>query len=190
MVAVAGVLAGVLGCVAAAVYTAARWVRWAWICGTGAAGAETEGFDVAMGKFDIARGRNKTKGLAIWCGLALLIIGGLGFAGWALLDNPARKDVIDPSVYDSVKVGEAETDVRDKLPDRGSMAEGLDDEWPAKPKDAKCLTLFSAERAEHQGRNRVFRFCFKDKKLIEKAQGHARFTIDPQAPTSTITPQG
>ena len=77
--------------------------------------------------------------------------------------------MIEPSVYDSVKVGDAETKVRDELPDGDSfLTEGLDDKGPAKPKDAECLHLLSTEDVDDQGRDRAFRFCFKDGKLIEK----------------------
>ena len=140
------------------------------LLGDGGAVVDWSGPPLRQKEFDIAMGsRSKTKGFAIGCGLALLITGGLGFAGCAVLANEAEKGLIEPSVYDSVKAGDAETKVRDKLPDGDSFTtEGLDDKGPAKPKDAKCLTLISTEDLDDQGRDRVFRFCFKDGKLIEK----------------------
>jgi hypothetical protein len=77
--------------------------------------------------------------------------------------------MIEPSVYNLVKVGDAETAVRDKLPDGKSfLTEGLNDKGPAKPKDTTCLTLMSTETADDPDKEPVFRFCFKDGKLIEK----------------------
>lgn len=120
-------------------------------------------------EFDNAIGSKKTKGIAIGCGLSVLIVGALGALAFVLLMNWADKGLIEPSVYDSVKVGGAETAVRDKLPEEDSFLTGdLDGKGPAKPKDAECLHLLSTEDVDDQGRDRVFRFCFKGGKLIEK----------------------
>ncbi|WP_405594849.1 sensor histidine kinase [Streptomyces sp. NBC_01092] len=119
-------------------------------------------------EFDNAMG-SKTKGIAIGCGLAVLILGALVAVGVYLLMDEADEAMIEPSVYNSMKVGDAETAVRDKLPDGKSfLTEGLDDKGPAKPKDATCLTLMSTETADDPDKEPVFRFCFKDAKLIEK----------------------
>ncbi|NUK86967.1 hypothetical protein [Streptomyces lunaelactis] len=91
------------------------------------------------------------------------------FVGLAMLVDEARKDLIEPSVYNSVKAGDAEAEVRDKLPDGDSFfTEGLDDKGSGKPTGAECLSLMSTEDMDDQGRDHVFRFCFKDGKLIEK----------------------
>ncbi|MFF9811585.1 sensor histidine kinase [Streptomyces coeruleorubidus] len=124
-------------------------------------------------ELDSIMGRKRTKGIAIGCGVALLIVVGLGavafmgLANW--LEDEAGNGLIEPSVYDSVKVGAAETQLRDKLPDGDSiLTEGLADKGPEKPKSAACLHLMSTEHADEQGRDRIFRFCFKDGKLVEK----------------------
>lgn len=112
---------------------------------------------------------SKTKGIAIGCGLAVLILGALVTVGFYMLMGEADEAMIEPSVYNSVKVGDTETAVRDKLPEGKSfLTEGLDDKGPAKPKDATCLTLLSTETADDPEKEPVFRFCFKDGKVIEK----------------------
>ncbi|WP_406307421.1 histidine kinase [Streptomyces sp. NBC_00885] len=136
--------------------------------GDGGAVIDWSGPPQRQREFDNAMG-SKTKGIAIGCGLAVLILGALVAVGFYMLMGEADEAMIEPSVYNSVKVGDTETAVRDKLPEGKSfLTEGLDDKGPAKPKDATCLTLMSTETADDLDKEPVFRFCFKDGKLIEK----------------------
>ncbi|WP_406405588.1 histidine kinase [Streptomyces sp. NBC_00879] len=136
--------------------------------GDGGAVIDWSGPPQRQREFDNAMG-SKTKGIAIGCGLAVLILGALVTVGFYMLMGEADEAMIEPSVYNSVKVGDTETAVRDKLPEGKSfLTEGLDDKGPAKPKDATCLTLLSTETADDPEKEPVFRFCFKDGKVIEK----------------------
>jgi hypothetical protein len=141
--------------------------------GEGGADIDWSGPPDRQKELDIAMGRKK-KGLVIGCGAALLafvVLGGLAVVLVVdLVDKERDNLLIKPSVYDSVKVGDAETTVRDKLPHGKSfIATALDDEGPAVPKGAKCSTYLSTQDWPDEGdRVPAYRFCFRDGKLIEK----------------------
>ncbi|MEU8618239.1 histidine kinase [Streptomyces sp. NPDC048623] len=118
------------------------------------------------------RGRSTGSGIAIGCGIAvaalvLLLVAG-GFGMYFLLGS-ASNGMIDPQQYDAVKVGESEQAVRDKLPSGDTIATtGLHGKGPAEPDGSSCLVLMSSATSEDLEKEPVFRFCFKDGKLIEK----------------------
>ncbi|MFI2187502.1 sensor histidine kinase [Streptomyces sioyaensis] len=128
-----------------------------------------------------AMSRNKrSSGIAIGCGVAaliallLLVIGAV--AGAVFLAGRSDKSMIEPKQYDAVKVGQSEAAVRDKLPEgeETSITDGLYLGAPPVPEGAKCLILTSTETGSSWDRDPVFRFCFKDGKLIEKKSYEAR----------------
>ncbi|WP_443060285.1 histidine kinase [Streptomyces sp. NBC_00444] len=139
--------------------------------GDGGAVIDWSGPPEKQKELDLAMG-SKKKGIAIGCGAALVIIVGLGaLAVWGIakLWDESDKAMIEPSVYKSVKVGDTETAVRGKLPDGESfLTDGLRDKGPAKPKGADCLVLLSTEIPDNLDDEPLFRFCFRDGKLIEK----------------------
>lgn len=116
--------------------------------------------------------QKRSSGIAIGCGVAALIalllvvglvVGGIFFA--SEMDN----SMIEPKQYTAVKVGQSEAEVRKQLPDGDSIfAEDLDKDAPPVPKGAQCLSLNSTELGSIWEKEPVFRFCFKDDKLIEK----------------------
>ncbi|WP_137994573.1 sensor histidine kinase [Streptomyces vilmorinianum] len=117
-------------------------------------------------------GRSKGGGIALGCGIAfaalvlLLVAGGFGIY---FLMGSMQKGMIDPGEYDAVKVGTAEQEVRDRLPSGDTIATtGLHGKGPKEPEGSKCLVLMSSELGSSLESEPVFRFCFKDGKLIEK----------------------
>ncbi|MFD8812082.1 sensor histidine kinase [Streptomyces sp. NPDC059627] len=126
-------------------------------------------------EFDIAMGRRK-KGLWIGCGgalLAFVVLGGLAVVFVVkLVGDEADKLMLDPSVYDSVRVGDTEAAVRDRLPHgRSFLAQALDSDHgaPPAPRGATCSSyLSSGDWPDEGGKAPAFRFCFRDGKLIEK----------------------
>ncbi|MEE1817975.1 histidine kinase [Streptomyces sp. SP18ES09] len=118
------------------------------------------------------KGRSTGGAVAIGCGiafaaLALLVVAG-GFGLYFLMGS-LKEGMIDPGQYDAVKVGMTEKEVRDQLPSGDTIATaGLDGSGPARPEGATCLVLMSSELGETYEEEPVFRFCFKDGKLIEK----------------------
>ncbi|MGP3952174.1 sensor histidine kinase [Streptomyces sp. 7N604] len=114
-----------------------------------------------------SRGRNLALGCAILSGIALVMVA-LVVWGFALVVGEADESMIDPSVYESVRIGDPEAEVRDKLPKGSFMTGGLHEKGPAKPEGAACLTLMSTETPKNWDTQPAFRFCFRDGKLIEK----------------------
>ncbi|MGP3924441.1 sensor histidine kinase [Streptomyces sp. 8N616] len=114
-----------------------------------------------------SRGRSLALGCAILSGIALVMVA-LVVWGFALVVGEAGESMIDPSVYESVRIGDPEVEVRDKLPKGSFMTGGLHEKGPAKPEGAACLTLMSTETPKNWDTQPAFRFCFRDGKLIEK----------------------
>ncbi|GAB3010709.1 hypothetical protein GCM10023080_091710 [Streptomyces pseudoechinosporeus] len=141
------------------------------LSGDGGAVIDWSGPPDRQKELDVAMGSRK-KGLVIGCGSALLIavvLGVLAVVGIIELVEESNKAMIEPSVYHSVQVGDAEPAVRGKLPDGKSfLTEGLDDGGPAKPKGATCLVLMSTEMPDGLDEEPVFRFCFRDGELVQK----------------------
>jgi hypothetical protein len=90
----------------------------------------------------------------------------LGIWGVSALMDEMNKATIPPRVYESAKVGDSETAVQDKLPDEDSvLTSAWADQGPRMPKDATCRHFASDDPDDT---TTVFRFCFRDGKLVEK----------------------
>ncbi|WP_405995949.1 sensor histidine kinase [Streptomyces sp. NBC_00986] len=141
--------------------------------GDGGADIDWSGAPDRQKEFDIAMGRKK-KGFMIGCGSAVLAFVVLGVLAVVLIVNLVGKEgdkiMLDPKVYESVKVGDSETAVRDKLPHgKAYLGPALNDQAPAKPRGATCSSYLSKKNWPTEGGHMpAFRFCFKDGKLIEK----------------------
>ncbi|MEU5808744.1 hypothetical protein [Streptomyces sp. NPDC047718] len=112
------------------------------------------------------------KGCLIGCGVALVV--GIAVAvalafGIGKVVDAAGKTVIEPAVYASVKVGDPEDAVREKLPSGESfLKDALKEGGPAQPVGSACSWYLAAGDSA-VGEETVYRFCFKDGKLAEKA---------------------
>ena len=141
--------------------------------GDGGADIDWSGAPDRQKEFDIAMGRKK-KGFMIGCGSAVLAFVVLGVLAVVLVVNLVGKEgdriMLDPKVYESVKVGDSEKAVRDKLPHgKAYLGPALNDQAPAEPKGASCSSYLSKKDWPADGGHMpAFRFCFKDGKLIEK----------------------
>ncbi|MFH8472254.1 sensor histidine kinase [Streptomyces sp. NPDC018000] len=116
--------------------------------------------------------RSPGSGVALGCGIGagalVLLVLACGF-GLYFLVAEANKGMIDPSQYRSIEIGTAEDRVREELPAGDTfMTAGLDGGGPEKPAGARCLVLMSSEIGDNFDTEPVFRFCFRDGKLIEK----------------------
>ncbi|MEU5808846.1 sensor histidine kinase [Streptomyces sp. NPDC047718] len=117
------------------------------------------------------RGRSRTGGVALGCGIAVaalvvfvIVVG----AVMTLLVGSVTKAMLSPEEYERIQVGESERAVRDRLPSGESfLTEGLDRKGPLKPAGSSCAAWLSSENGE-LGDDTVFRFCFKDGKLVDK----------------------
>ncbi|MFG3347718.1 sensor histidine kinase [Streptomyces sp. NPDC048018] len=118
------------------------------------------------------RGRSTGGGIAIGCGIAfaalVLLLVAAGFGVFFMVSSVSDA-MIDPAEYDAVKVGQSEQEVRDRLPSGDTIATtGLHGKGPAEPEGSTCLVLMSSQTGDDMESEPVFRFCFKDGKLIEK----------------------
>ncbi|MET9885374.1 histidine kinase [Streptomyces sp. NPDC006430] len=123
------------------------------------------------------RGRSRTGGVAMGCGIAfaavVLLVIVLG-AGMAFLAGSVNKAMISQDDYDAVHVGESEEAVRGRLPEGDSfMTAGLDRKGPERPEGTQCLALLSTDESGLTT-DTVFRFCFKDGKLVDKQAYEAK----------------
>ncbi|MEV6570438.1 histidine kinase [Streptomyces sp. NPDC051577] len=137
---------------------------------TGAKGAPPMDW-AAVDRELAVRGRGRTGGVALGCGIAfaalILLVIVIG-AGVALLVGSANNAMISESEYDSTHVGEAEDTVRGRLPDGDSiLTSGLDGKGPAQPAGTDCVALLSSEETR-LNTDTVYRFCFRDGKLVDK----------------------
>ncbi|MEW2137319.1 histidine kinase [Streptomyces sp. NPDC005409] len=125
----------------------------------------------AVDKELAGRGRDRTGGVALGCGIAvaavvlLVIVIGV-FA--VLMIGSVDDAMLDRDEFDAVQVGDAEQEVRGRLPSGESiLTAGMDRKGPPRPPGSSCVTLLSTEETELTT-DRVFRFCFRDGKLVDK----------------------
>ncbi|MBD0708349.1 two-component sensor histidine kinase [Streptomyces sp. CBMA291] len=118
------------------------------------------------------RGRSTGGSIALGCGIAfaalvLLVVAG-GFGLYFLMGS-VKDGLITADQYEMIEVGMTEADVRDLLPSGDTIATaGIEGKGPAEPEGSECLTLMSYEFGADSEKEPVYRFCFKDGKLIEK----------------------
>ncbi|MFG2982779.1 sensor histidine kinase [Streptomyces sp. NPDC048258] len=118
------------------------------------------------------RVRSRSGGFALGCGIAfaavvlmVIVVG----AVMALLVGSMSDAMLDREAFDAVKVGEPEQAVRDRLPSGDSfLTAGADRKGPPRPEGSQCLALLAEDDSNALGTDLVFRFCFKDGKLVDK----------------------
>ncbi|MFE9631742.1 sensor histidine kinase [Streptomyces sp. NPDC006463] len=118
------------------------------------------------------RVRSRSGGLAVGCGIAfaavvlmVIVIG----AGVALLVGSMSEAVVAREEFDAVQVGESEQAVRERLPSGESfLTAGAERKGPPRPEGSKCLALLASDDSQPLGTDLIFRFCFKDGKLVDK----------------------
>ncbi|MFF2727701.1 sensor histidine kinase [Streptomyces sp. NPDC058008] len=120
----------------------------------------------------MSRDKNR-KGIAIGCGVAALGVVVLVTAvvvGGIFLMREADKAMIEPKQYEAVTIGQTEAEVRGQLPSGDSfLNSGMAKDAPPAPEGTTCLVLLSTELGSSWDKEPVFRFCFKDGKLVDKA---------------------
>ncbi|WP_412076008.1 hypothetical protein ACLF6K_09405 [Streptomyces xanthophaeus] len=113
------------------------------------------------------------KGCLIGCGVALVVGVGLLVAlvfGMGKVLDIADKTLVDPKVYEAVRTGDPEDEVRGKLPSGDTFVKSaLKEGGPAEPEGSTCSWYVSGGETK-AGKETVFRFCFKDGRLAQKAE--------------------
>ncbi|MER6134312.1 histidine kinase [Streptomyces sp. NPDC001815] len=119
---------------------------------------------------EFAATMSSRKNMAIGCGITavVLVVSLITLAVWgvsALMDE-LDKAMIPPSVYESAEPGSPEADVQAKLPDDDSvLTEDYKNMGPRPPEGATCRHFGSDDPDDV---TTVFRFCFRDGKLVAK----------------------
>ncbi|MEU8351403.1 histidine kinase [Streptomyces sp. NPDC048845] len=117
-------------------------------------------------------------GIAAGCAIAALIVLAVGAVvvwGVVRLVMMLDESMIDPKTYESVRVGQSEAEVREKLPAGESLlTDGLADGAPPRPEGTECLMLMSSESSADWNAEPAYRFCFRDGKLVEKRSYESR----------------
>ncbi|MFZ4187254.1 sensor histidine kinase [Streptomyces pseudogriseolus] len=107
------------------------------------------------------------KNVALGCALVsvALVAGTVALLVWGVgkLVDEVEKGVIPASVYEEARVGDAEAGLREKFPEGGSiLTDGVEKQGPPLPEDAVCEHFVDDEK------DIVYRFCFRDGKLVAK----------------------
>lgn len=103
------------------------------------------------------------------CVLGLLVWGGVKF--FESLDNAT----LPKGRYDSFQVGQAEAEIRTRLP-AGSeiMTRGYQEQGPPVPAGAQCAWFLTGDQGGDFATNPVYRLCFRDGVLLEKVHYRAQ----------------
>ncbi len=141
------------------------------------AGGAQEPLDWAVIDRKLLSENSRSGGVTLGCGIAvaalvvlLIVIG----AAVALLVGSVSDATLGRDEYDRIQVGEPEDAVRSRLPSGDSiLTEGLDRKGPPRPQGAACLALLADDDSD-LGSDSVFRFCFKDGKLVDKQAYQAK----------------
>ncbi|MEU2569805.1 sensor histidine kinase [Streptomyces althioticus] len=107
------------------------------------------------------------KNVALGCALVsvVLVAGTVALLVWGVgkLIDEVEKGVIPAHVYEDARVGDAEAELRGQFPEGGSLlTDGVEKQGPPLPEDAVCEHFVDDEE------DIVYRFCFRDGKLVAK----------------------
>ncbi|MEU9050627.1 histidine kinase [Streptomyces sp. NPDC048384] len=135
--------------------------------GGGAAGDGGAVIDRSDPQGEFAAIMSSKKKVALGCAVTsvVLVVGVLALGAWGLmaLFDEVESGTISAKVYKSAKVGDAEKDVKAKLPEGSSLlTEGQEKNGPPLPEGAACRHYLDIDD------DIVYRFCFRDGKLVAK----------------------
>ncbi len=125
-------------------------------------------------EFRSLMGVRRSRGCLLGCGFGLVLalgLGALALFGAGKLYEAMTEGQLEPRDFQRVRVGSPESEVRGRLPSGDSfLTSGLRGRGPAVPAGAECLSLLSTDAPKALDTDRVYRFCFRDGKLIEKLE--------------------
>ncbi|MFI7411457.1 sensor histidine kinase [Streptomyces sp. NPDC049627] len=118
-----------------------------------------------QGEFAAIMSSKKKVALGCVVTSVVLILGVVALGAWGLtaLFDEVESGTISADVYKSAKVGDAEADVKAKLPEGSSLlTDGQEKKGPPLPEGAACRHYLDIDD------DIVYRFCFRDGKLVAK----------------------
>ncbi|MFI6010705.1 sensor histidine kinase [Streptomyces sp. NPDC051243] len=133
----------------------------------GAAGDGGAVIDRSDPQGEFAAIMSSKKKVALGCAVTAvaLVVGVVALGAWGLkaLWDEVKSGTISADVYESAKVGDAEADLKAKLPEGSSLlTDGQDKQGPPLPEGATCRHYLDVDD------DIVYRFCFRDGKLVAK----------------------
>ncbi|MGW7351594.1 sensor histidine kinase [Streptomyces sp. NPDC054784] len=113
------------------------------------------------------------KNTAIGCAtvFVVVVVGGLALLGWGAMKlfDEVDKATISEDTYRGTELGSSLDDVESRLPEGSDLMTGeYKSEGPAIPKGATCRHFMSSKTKENLEKELVYRFCFREGKLVEK----------------------
>lgn len=106
------------------------------------------------------------------CGIAfaaVVVLVIVTVAAAVMLMDSAGDAMISRDEYDAAQVNESEKAVRGRLPSGASfLTAGADRKGPPRPEGSQCLALLADHQPSTLTTDLVYRFCFKDGKLVDK----------------------
>ena len=107
------------------------------------------------------------KHVALGCALvSVVLVAGVGaLLVWGVNKaiDEVQKGVIPAYVYEDARIGDAEAELRSQFPEGDSLlTDGVEKQGPPLPQDAVCEHYVDDEA------DIVYRFCFRDGKLVAK----------------------
>ncbi|MBM7813412.1 sensor histidine kinase [Saccharothrix algeriensis] len=115
----------------------------------------------------------RPSGIRKWAGVGSILLAGVVVAvvvgGYTWLGSQHFTKVVDARLYDSIRVGDAEAEVRGKLPGGAEPPIGeLRSDAPPEPPGSRCEYRVADEQRQSARSTKVVRFCFADGRLVEK----------------------
>lgn len=113
--------------------------------------------------------KNTAIGCAAVC--VIVVVGGLALLGWGAMKlfEEVDKATISEDTYRRIELGSSLDDVESRLPEGSDLMTGeYESEGPAIPKGATCRHFMSSATKENLEKELVYRFCFREGKLVEK----------------------
>ncbi|WP_433264004.1 sensor histidine kinase [Actinosynnema sp. CS-041913] len=115
----------------------------------------------------------KQSGIRKWAGVGSILLAGIVVVvvvgGYTWLGSQPVTKVVKPELYNSIQVGEAESEVRARLPSGAEPPIGeLKSDAPPEPSGSGCTYLVADDQTYSSRATKVVRFCFANGKLVEK----------------------
>ncbi|MFD6970092.1 sensor histidine kinase [Streptomyces sp. NPDC059979] len=115
---------------------------------------------------------SRSGGIAVGCGIAfaaVVVLVIVTVAAAVMLMDSAGDAMISRDEFDAAQVNESEKAVRGRLPSGASfLTAGADRKGPPRPEGSQCLALLADHQPSTLTTDLVYRFCFKDGKLVDK----------------------
>ncbi len=126
---------------------------------------------VADGAADV--GQAKSGGVRKWAGVGSIVLAGVVvlvvIGGYTWIGIQPVTKVVEPELYDSIRVGDAESSVRAKLPGGAEPPLGdIKSDASPEPAGAACDYFVADDQSYLTRGSKIVRFCFADGKLVEK----------------------